>query len=156
MAKNAPLFGDLLNDDVELQAELAKTAVAADLAVLLVRAGVTRTELAKRLGWSKARVSQVLGGSGNLTVETIHAVTRALGHRFDVVFRAAGETRVVQLWERAVQLDLAGSNVIKFPSVGYLRTFKSQRANRVLAGETPAMRQMLTPTTVSSEVLSAA
>jgi hypothetical protein len=39
MAKNASLFGDLLKDDGELQAELAKTAVAADLAVLAARSG---------------------------------------------------------------------------------------------------------------------
>ena len=54
MAKNAPLFGELLKDDGALQAELAKTAVAADLAVLTARAGVSRTELAERLGFTKS------------------------------------------------------------------------------------------------------
>lgn len=156
MAKNAPLFVDLLNDEAGLQAELAKTAVAADLAVLVARAGVSRAELAKRLGWSKPRVSQVLGGSGNLTVETIHAVTQALGHRFDVVFRAASQARAPQSWEHAVQLDLAGGNVIEFPAAGYLRGLRAQRANRARGSEGPLMRQVLTKTAFSLEALDAA
>ena len=156
MAKKAPLFGDLLNDDVGLQAELAKTAVAADLAVLVVRAGVSRTELAKRLGWSKARVSQVLSGNGNLTVETIHAVTRALGHRFDVVFRVASQARAPQPWEHAVQLDLVGSNVIEFPAAGYLRGLRAERMNRAQGSDAPLMRQVLTQTAFSPETLNAA
>ncbi len=153
MAKNAPLFGNLLKDDGELQAELAKTAVAADLAVLVVKAGVSRTELAKRLGWSKARVSQVLSGNGNLTVETIHAVTRALGHRFDVVFRGAHEARAPQAWEHAVELELTGSNVFAFAAVSYLRKAPSQQLR---ATKAPVVKQALSSESFSLEALNAA
>ena len=155
MAKNAPLFGDLLKDDGALQAELSKTAVAADLAVLTARAGVSRTELAKRLGWSKARVSQVLGGNGNLTVKTIHAVTRALGHRFDVVFRTSHEARVPQAWERPVQLELTGGNVFELKAVSHLRIARVKRA-APQRPQAPVMRQVLTQAAFGLEVLHAA
>lgn len=155
MAKNAPLFGELLKDDGALQAELAKTAVAADLAVLTARAGVSRTELAERLGWSKARVSQVLGGNGNLTVETIHAVTRALGHRFDVVFRTSHEARAAQAWERPVPLELTGGNVFDLKAVSYLRRAPVTRA-APQRQQASVMRQVLTQATFGLEALHAA
>jgi transcriptional regulator with XRE-family HTH domain len=157
MTKDASLFGDLLKDDGELQAELAKTAVAADLAVLVARSGLSRTELAQRLGWSKARVSQVLCGNGNLTVATIHVVTRALGQRFDVVFRAAHEPRAPQAWERAVKLELSGSNVFDLSAVSYLRKVAvKRRAKRLPAKPLSLLTQDLMQTTFGSEALNAA
>jgi transcriptional regulator with XRE-family HTH domain len=156
MAKNAPLFGKLLKDDAGLQAELAKTAVAADLAVLVARAGVSRTELAKRLGWSKARVSQVLSGNGNLTVETIHAVTRALGHRFDVVFRAAHEARAPQLWERSARLELSGKNVFDLAAFSSMRGPGARRSHVAWAKTVPMVRQSLMELPSKLEALDAA
>jgi transcriptional regulator with XRE-family HTH domain len=95
------LFATLVADDPSCQAELAKVAVAADLSVLLARSGMSPAELAKQLGWSPARVANVLSGEGQLTIETVQAVARALGQTFDVVFRKPEEGRVAQVWERA-------------------------------------------------------
>ncbi len=107
------LFADLLADTPDLAAEVAKVAVAADLTVLLTQAGLSRAELAKRLGWSRPRVTQVLSGEGNLTIETVFAVAQALGHTFDVVFRKQDERRVPQAWERGTVMQLAsGSKVM--------------------------------------------
>ena len=156
MAKNTPLFGKLLKDDAGLQAELAKTAVAADLAVLAARAVVSRTELAKRLGWSKARVSQVLGGNGNLTVETIHAVTRALGHRFDVVFRAAHEVRAPQVWERSERLELSGENVFDLADFSSMRGTGAQGSRSAWVKAVPMVRQSLIELPSKLEALDAA
>lgn len=118
MATRTPLFADLIRDDAALGAELAKVAVAADLAVLVARSGVSRTELAQRLGWSKARVSQVLGGKGNLTVETMHAVAHAVGARLDVMFRQPGEARAAQPWERHRLELVPATNVVPLPAKG--------------------------------------
>ena len=156
MAKNTPLFGKLLKDDSGLQAELAKAAVAADLAVLAARAVVSRTELAKRLGWSKARVSQVLGGNGNLTVETIHAVTRALGHRFDVVFRAAHEVRAPQVWERSERLELSGENVFDLAAFSSMRGTGAQGSRSAWVKAVPMVRQSLIELPSKLEALDAA
>jgi transcriptional regulator with XRE-family HTH domain len=106
------LFSQMLAEDPGLKAELAKVAVAADLTVLLAQSGLSRAALAERLGWTRARVTQVLSGNGNLTLETVHAVAGALGCAFDLVFRKVGESRRLQPWERGVQMSLDHGGVL--------------------------------------------
>ena len=109
------LFAELQAELPDLKADLAKVAVAADLCVLLAQSNCTRSELAKRLGWSRARVTQVLSGDGNLTIETVYAVAQALGHTYDLVFRKHDERRQPQPWERGVAMSLGeGANVVQF------------------------------------------
>ncbi|MGS5086363.1 helix-turn-helix domain-containing protein [Hydrogenophaga sp. A37] len=81
-----PLFGDLITAHEGLTEELKVVGAAADLTLLLNHAGVSRADLARKLGWSRARVSQVLAGQENTTVQTITAVAEALGYTFDTVF----------------------------------------------------------------------
>ena len=52
------------------------------LTVLMAKEGVTRAELARRLGRSKAYVTQVLRGSNNLTLRTLAELGTALGYQF--------------------------------------------------------------------------
>ena len=109
------LFADLQAELPVLKSDLAKVAVAADLSVLLAQSNCTRSDLAKRLGWSRARVTQVLSGEGNLTIETVYAVAQALGHTFDVVFRKQDARRQPQPWERGVTISMGeGANVLQF------------------------------------------
>ena len=104
--EHKPLFGDLIAAHEGLAEELKAVDVAADLALLLHHAGKTRADLARTLGWSRGRVTQVLSGHENLTVQTIAAVTRALGYTFDMVFRKAGEPAAAQPWEAQTALAL--------------------------------------------------
>ncbi|MGO8893839.1 MAG: helix-turn-helix domain-containing protein [Streptosporangiaceae bacterium] len=46
--------------------------------------GLTRADLAARMGVSPGRVSQILGGGENLTLRTLAALSRALDARFDL------------------------------------------------------------------------
>src|SRR5580658_7060425 len=46
--------------------------------------GLTRADLAARMGVSPGRVSQILGGGENLTLRTLAAMSTALDARFDV------------------------------------------------------------------------
>jgi plasmid maintenance system antidote protein VapI len=46
--------------------------------------GITRADLAARMGVSPGRVSQILGGGENLTLRTLAALSVALDARFDV------------------------------------------------------------------------
>lgn len=94
-----PLFGELIAAHAGLAEELKTVDVAADLTLLLHHAGKSRAELARALGWSRARVTQVLSGHENLTVQTIAAVTQALGYTFDTVFRKTGTPAATQPWE---------------------------------------------------------
>jgi len=50
--------------------------------------GLTRADLAARMGVSPGRVSQILGGGENLTLRTLAALSTALDARFDVELTA--------------------------------------------------------------------
>lgn len=82
-----PLFGDLIAAHKGLDEELKTIDVATDLTLLLHHAGMSREDLASKLGWSTDHLSEVLSGHESITVQTIAAVAGALGHTFDVVFR---------------------------------------------------------------------
>jgi len=101
-----PLFGDLIAAHKGLSAELKAVDVAADLTLLLNHAGLSRADLARKLGWSRARVSQVLSGQDNITVQTIATVAGALGYTFDTVFRKADVSAASQPWTHRTALTL--------------------------------------------------
>ena len=50
--------------------------------------GLTRTDLAARMGVSPGRVSQILGGGENLTLRTLAALSTALDAHFEIELRA--------------------------------------------------------------------
>jgi plasmid maintenance system antidote protein VapI len=50
-----------------------------DVCVLMEKQGVSRAELARRLGTSRAYVTKLLGGNANFTLETMTKVAMALG-----------------------------------------------------------------------------
>jgi transcriptional regulator with XRE-family HTH domain len=50
--------------------------------------GLTRADLASRMGVSPGRVSQILGGGENLTLRTLAALSTALDARFDIELSA--------------------------------------------------------------------
>jgi transcriptional regulator with XRE-family HTH domain len=50
--------------------------------------GLSRADLAARMGVSPGRVSQILGGGENLTLRTLAALSTALEARFDVELSA--------------------------------------------------------------------
>lgn len=104
--EHKPLFGDLIAAHEGLAEELKAVDVAADLTLLLHHAGRTRADLARALGWSRGRVTQVLSGHENLTVQTIAAVTQALGYTFDTVFRKTGAPTASQPWNAQATLEL--------------------------------------------------
>ena len=110
--EHKPLFGDLISAQDGLADALKAVDVAADLTLLLNHAGMSRADLARALGWSRARVTQVLSGHENLTVQTIAAVAQALGYTFDAVFRKTGATAPAQPWDAQTSsaLDTVNTN----------------------------------------------
>jgi transcriptional regulator with XRE-family HTH domain len=50
--------------------------------------GISRADLAARMGVSPGRVSQILGGGENLTLRTLAALSTALDARFDIQLSA--------------------------------------------------------------------
>jgi DNA-binding phage protein len=109
-----PLFGDLIAAHPGLAENLMTADVAADLALLLHHSGKSRAELARLLGWTRARVTQVLAPDGNLTIQTVAAVAKALGFTFDLVFRKASTSAPAQPWSQQMSLHLEDDPVLDF------------------------------------------
>jgi transcriptional regulator with XRE-family HTH domain len=74
----------LLEDSRGLQQEELILEVTEAMAQALRSSGLTKTELAERLGKSKGFVSQILGGGKNLTLRTLADIAGALGCKVQV------------------------------------------------------------------------
>jgi transcriptional regulator with XRE-family HTH domain len=88
MAINKELLGPRTGEEEVFAVEDLVFSVQLALQKAMSRNGVTNKELAERLGWSPARVSQIFASSGpNLTLRTIAKVAHALDEDFDFVSR---------------------------------------------------------------------
>lgn len=67
--------------------------VTEDILVAMEDCGVTKAELAQRLGKSKARISQLLSGDTNMTIGTLADIAFALGLTPDKTFREYSDQR---------------------------------------------------------------
>jgi transcriptional regulator with XRE-family HTH domain len=70
------------------------TQLTNEITWLMHERGLTRADLAARMGVSPGRVSQILGGGENLTLRTLAAIAAALDARFDIGLSSlkAGDT----------------------------------------------------------------
>lgn len=67
--------------------------------------GVSRAELARRIGKSKGHVSQVLDGKRNMTLRTLAQLTHVLGHDVRLATEALEETPETRVPVYATSLD---------------------------------------------------
>ena len=77
-------------DDPDYQFELMSITVGEGIVEALLRLGITRSELAKRLHVSRPRISQILAGDENLTLRTLVGVAVALDSKLRVHFEPVG------------------------------------------------------------------
>lgn len=70
--------------------------------------GILKTDLAKRLGKSKAYVTQVLGGQSNMTLRTLSDLANALGYDVELgaVNRENAQTVQVGHWNGPTKLNV--------------------------------------------------
>ena len=61
--------------------------VTEDILVAMEDLGITKSELARRLGKSKPRITQLLGGSSNMTIGTLSDIAVELGLNLDKTFK---------------------------------------------------------------------
>jgi DNA-binding Xre family transcriptional regulator len=81
--------GGLQQEQVAYEvARLAREATTA-ITFHLREQGISRTELAARMGVSPGRISQILSGDENLTLQTLSTVCAALGVRFHLELQPA-------------------------------------------------------------------
>ena len=61
--------------------------VTEDILVAMEDLGITKSELARRLGLSKPRITQLLSGSSNMTIGTLSDIAVELGLNLDKTFK---------------------------------------------------------------------
>lgn len=83
-------------DEVELELQLSR--VAADAVAAATRSGLSRRELAKRMGVaSPSTVQRIVSAEAyNVTVETLFRFARASGHRLRISFEPLEATKAPQ------------------------------------------------------------
>jgi transcriptional regulator with XRE-family HTH domain len=75
--------------------------VTEDILVAMEDLGITKSELASRLGISKPRISQLLKGSSNMTIGTLSDIAFELGLNLDKTFKEYSAQRYLLDGERA-------------------------------------------------------
>ena len=81
--------------------ERAIIEFTAEICRLMEEQGVSRAELARRLGKSQAWVTKLLGGSNNFTLETMVRVSRTMGGELRVHIQPEGAQSVwYEFWEK--------------------------------------------------------
>lgn len=87
--------------DSDLLVEFKKQEIAVHLINLIHHKDISRAGLARLLGWTPSRITKILSGSENMTVETLSRIHQALDVDFDLVSRPTGKARARQMWDRA-------------------------------------------------------
>jgi len=71
---------------IESEAEYKKLMIVEDLLKLMKKQGMNRTELAKRMGVPNSRITAMLNGTNNFTIETLVRAGRAVGAELQQTF----------------------------------------------------------------------
>lgn len=78
--------------------EIKKMQWASTLNALMIHSGKSRSEIAHLCGISKGRVTRILSGHSNLTIETICLFAHALNYDVDIAFHNSPLTKPYQPW----------------------------------------------------------
>lgn len=80
--------------------ELKKMQWGSALNALMIHSGKTRSEMAQCSGITKGRITRILSGDANLTLETVCKFAHALGYDVDIAFYNSTETKPYQPWNK--------------------------------------------------------
>lgn len=101
--------------------------VAARIQNLLEDLGVSKAELARRLGKSQAWVSKVLSGRQNLTLNSLARVGLALGVRWNPEMLAAPREGTHAAQDRPLPAWVRAENEIRFETPDYVGAFETSQ-----------------------------
>jgi transcriptional regulator with XRE-family HTH domain len=103
--------------------EFAKEELAFEatekISELMEITGVSKSELARRVGKSKAYITQVLSGSRNLTLHTLAGLVYALGYKI-TINAVAADSAPVSL--DALEFTSVAGDRLKFGNLGRVQT----------------------------------
>jgi transcriptional regulator with XRE-family HTH domain len=83
------------------EAEALKVAFADGMVALMKQNGVTKAELARRMGAHPSRVTALLSGTSNLTIDTMVRAARAVGASLHQKLLPAGKKVRWQEWDES-------------------------------------------------------
>lgn len=85
----ARLFAE--TPSVEAEAEFKKLMIMEEILRLMKDQGVNRSELASRMGVNPSRITAMMSGSNNFTIETLVRAGRAVGAELHQAFAPIGK-----------------------------------------------------------------
>lgn len=80
--------------------ELKKMQWGSALNALMIHSSKSRSEMAIISGISKGRITRILSGDANLTLETVCKFAHSLGYDVDIAFYNSAETKPYQPWNK--------------------------------------------------------
>lgn len=95
---------------VEGQVELRKLEIVEELLQFMQREGINRSELAERMGVGPSRITAMLNGTSNLTIDTLVRAGHAIGADLAQTFVAQGHKGH---WVSAQKVQSTSVNCIK-------------------------------------------
>jgi transcriptional regulator with XRE-family HTH domain len=102
----ADLFRSLEHSET-YHIEAAKVEISEQIYVAMEQQGISKAELARRLGKSRAYVTKMLHGNANFTIDSLVRIARALGRKFDfqlVAERTAESSRTrAETWQKSLR-----------------------------------------------------
>jgi transcriptional regulator with XRE-family HTH domain len=105
--------------------ELAVASIALAMAEAIHNSGMSQREIAERLGITEARISQILGATGNPTIKTLARLADVLGRELRVEFSSevhvpgqGAEWQVVEgVWNGTVSSEDESSDEEQYVAV---------------------------------------
>lgn len=110
-------FQDLVGRIKEMETfdtEVARDEVSNQIDLVMKRERVSKAELARRLGKSRAYVTKILQGNANFTLDSLVKIAKALGYKFAPVF-VPKETE----WKAAGEIHLSARAARQAPDVRF-------------------------------------
>lgn len=109
MSQQTKSLAELLRDaasSLEFEVESAKLHFTGEMLAIMEERGISRSELAARLGVKPARITALLRGDNNFTLETMIRICRALGVKYSHHLAEAGcDTLWIDIPADEVALD---------------------------------------------------
>lgn len=105
--------------------DAAKVEISEQIYLAMEQQGVSKAELARRLGKSRAYVTKVLQGSTNFTLESLVRIARALDYQLDLQFSPRHRaSELDELWE-AGRRSASHSRMPFRPSREYIKLIET-------------------------------
>ncbi len=122
---------------IEEEIEYRKLIVVEELLQFMKRNGISRSELAERMGVVPSRITAMLNGTSNLTIDTLVRAGRAVGADLQQTYVPQGQKGV---WRAYTPPVARGDNCIAFDPASSVTQVARARTPKLTGNPKPAER----------------